>query len=162
MPNRRLSFIEVLRTRPDVRKEFALCLGVIVVGYCFHSWIDSSLIPRMTGSLTPAQAANLGGLIAGAATVVVGVTFGWLAGRWLIVFQHPIESTDGCVESHKRTLLSRLQDWFDAYPLSRGLLLGGAALIAGAALGFWWLLASLVMVLAFSLGYWGRAMALRQ
>jgi hypothetical protein len=157
-----MSFIEVLRTRPDVRKEFALYLGVIVLGYWFHAWIDSSLIARMAESMTPTQAANLGGLLAGSVAVAVGVMMGWLAGRWLIVFQHPIESTDGCVESHKPTFLSRLQDWFDAYPLTRGLLLGGAALIAGAALGFWWLLASLVMVLAFSLGYWGRAMALRQ
>lgn len=162
MPNRRMSFFEVLQARRDVRQEFGLCLAVIVAGYCFHMWVDSSLIPRMTGSLTPTQAANLGGLIAGAATVVVGVAFGWLAGRWLIEFQHPIESTDGCVQIRTHTRLSRLRDWFDTYPLSRGLLLGGAALIAGAALGFWWLLASLVMVLAFSLGYWGRALALRQ
>jgi hypothetical protein len=143
-----------------VRKEFGLCLGVVILGCCFHLWVDSSLTPRMAESLTPTQAANLGGLVAGAATVVVGVTFGWLAGRWLIVFQYPIESTDVSVENHKPTFLRRLQHWFESYPLSRGLLLGGAAVVAGAALGFWWLLASLVMVLAFSLGYWGRVMAL--
>jgi hypothetical protein len=156
-----MSFIEVLRTKPDVRREFALSLGVIILGYCIHSWIDSSLIATMAKSMTPMQAANLGGLIAGAVAVVVGVTFGWLAGRWLIEFQHPIESTGGCVENRTHMRLGRLQGWFDSYPLSRGLLLGGFALTVGAALGFWLLLASLVMVLAFSTGYWGRAMALR-
>jgi len=162
MPNRRLSFIEVLRTRPDVRKEFGLCLGVVILGYCFHLWVDSSLIPRMTGSLTPTQAANLGGLIAGAAAVVMGVTLGWFSGRWLIEFQHPNESTDVSVENHMPTFLSRMQDWFDSYPHTRGLVFGGVALIVGVALGFWWLFASLVMVLAISMGYLGRAMALRQ
>jgi hypothetical protein len=105
VPNRRISFFEVLRTRPDVRKEFGLCLGVVVAGYCFHLWVDSSLIPRMTGSLTPTQAANLGGLIAGAAAVVMGVTLGWLSGRWLIEFQHPVESTGGYLENQRPTHL---------------------------------------------------------
>jgi hypothetical protein len=74
---------------------------------------------------------------------VVGVTFGWLAGRWLIEFQYPVEST-GCVENQKPTHLRRLQGWLDSYPLSRGLVFGGFALTVGAALGFWLLLASLV------------------
>jgi hypothetical protein len=161
MANRRISFIDVLRTKPDVRREFALTLGVLILGYCIHSWIDSSLIATMAESMPPAQAANLGGLIAGAVAVVVGVTFGWLAGRWLIEFQYPVESKGGAVENQKPTHLSRLQGWFDSYPLSRGLVLGGVALVVGAALGYWLLLATLVMVLAFSTGYWGRTMALR-
>lgn len=159
MANRRMNFIGLLRTRPDVRREYALCWGLLISGYCLHGWIDASLIPRMAESLTPMQAANLGGLVAGAVAVVVGVSLGWLAGRWLIEFQHPAEFTESCGES--RSALGRLWDWFDLYPLSRRLSLGALLLSVGAVLGFWWLLASLVMVVAFSLGYWGRAIMLR-
>jgi hypothetical protein len=141
--------------------EYAFCWGLLILGYCFHSWIDTSLVARMAKSMPPTQAANLGGILGGAVAFAVGVTVGWLAGRWQIVDRRPIESTDCPVEERGGTPLNRLREWFDSYPLSRGLLLASLALLAGAALGFWLLLASLVMVVAFSAGYWGRAMALR-
>jgi hypothetical protein len=159
MPNRRPSFIEVLRTRPDVRREYAFYWGLLILGYCFHTWVDSFLIIKMSKSMKPIQAANLGGVLAGGVAVAVGVTTGWLSGRWLIEYRRPDEFVDN---QREYVVLSGLQNWFDSYPISRGLVLASLALLVGAAMGFWLLLASLTMILAFSLGYWGRAMALRR
>src|SRR3970282_1362713 len=98
MQNRRLSFIELLRTRPDVRREYACCWGLLVFLCCFHGWIDSSLTPRMSESMSPPKAANVGGILGGAIAAAFGVTVGWLAGRWQIVDRRPNESTDCPVE----------------------------------------------------------------
>jgi len=73
-----MSFIEVLRTRPDVRREYALCWGLLILGYALHGWIDSALVTRMDQSMSPSQASNLGGVLAGGIAVAIAITTGIL------------------------------------------------------------------------------------
>lgn len=152
--------IGLLRTRPDLRRDFGLGFGMLALGLCFHSWVDSFLIVKMSRSMTPTEAANLGGLLAGAVAFAVGVVLGWIGGGWLIESRSRTQAADCRVE--RRPILRSLEAWFDRYPASRGLLLGGLAMGVGVALGFWALLGGLMMIVAISLGYWGRAIALRQ
>jgi hypothetical protein len=133
---------------------------MLALGLCFHSWVDSFLIVKMSRSMTPTEAANLGGLVAGSVGLAVGLVLGWIGGGWLIESRGQTQSADCGAEPN--VVLNRLRHWFDRYPASRGLLLGGLAMGVGVALGFWALLGGLTMIVAISLGYWGRAMALRQ
>lgn len=159
MSKNKESLIVLLRRRPDIRKEFFLGWGAILAGICLFSWIDSSLIAYMAESMTPTEAANLGGLVAGSAGLAVGVILGWIGGGWLIGCRGQTHLALG--EAEQSAALSRLHHWFDSYPASRGLLLGGVASAVGAALGYWALLGGLMMIVAISLGYWGRANAER-
>jgi hypothetical protein len=132
---------------------------MIVLGYSLHGWIDSTLIARMAESMTSSQAANLGGLLAGAVALTVGVVIGWIAAdgasrrqpRLTLPILAPIDGRCFAV----------LRAWFNRYPASRGLVLVAMVSIAGVALGVWLFLGRLIMVLAVSLGYYGRSITLR-
>jgi hypothetical protein len=151
--------IGLLRTRPNLRRDFGFGFGMLTLGFCFHTWVDSVLIVKLSRSMLPIQAANLSGLLVGAVVLVVGVVLGWIGGGWLIESRRRTQAADIHVQ---RSIFGRLNAWFDRYPASRGLVLGGLAMGAGVAMGLWALLGGLTMIVAISLGYWGRATALRQ
>ena len=127
---------------------------------CFHTWVDSFLLVRLSQSQALTQAANVSGPVAGSVALAVGGILGWAGGGRLTYSRSQIRAADCHVE--RRAFQSNSHRWFDPYQTSRGLLLGGLAMVAGVVLGLWAVLGGLTMIAAISLGYWARAVALRQ